>query len=122
VVFTIPFQRDFTLIGTIDQSFVGDPATVVPSEAEIDYLCSVVSTYFRTTVVTADAVWAYAGVRSLYDDCVAKLSLRLRLNRDSVDQDCDSRGAGDDGAARARAKSILLRVRSRQGGAGRSFG
>src|SRR6185437_2196867 len=34
VVFTIPFQRDFTLIGTIDQSFVGDPATVVPSEAE----------------------------------------------------------------------------------------
>src|SRR6185437_7708388 len=55
-------------------------------------------------------------------DCVAKLSLRLRLNRDSVDQDCDSRGAVDDGAARARAKSILLRVRSRQGGAGRSFG
>src|SRR5271166_5685404 len=63
-----------------------------------------------------------AAFRSLSKDCVAKLSLRLRLNRDSVDQGCDSRGAVDDGAARARTRSILLRVRSRQGGAGRSFG
>jgi glycerol-3-phosphate dehydrogenase len=72
VVFTIPFQRDFTLIGTTDQSFVGDPAIVVPTEAEIDYLCGVVSTYFRNTIVTADAVWAYAGVRALYDDGARK--------------------------------------------------
>jgi glycerol-3-phosphate dehydrogenase len=68
VVFTIPFQRDFTLIGTTDRSFTGDPAAVVPTEAEIDYLCEVVSTYFRATIVTADVVWAYAGVRALYND------------------------------------------------------
>ncbi len=72
VVFAIPFQRDFTLIGTTDQSFSGDPAIVVPTEAEIDYLCSVVSSYFRATIVTADAVWAYAGVRALYDDGARK--------------------------------------------------
>lgn len=72
VVFAIPFQRDFTLIGTTDQSFSGDPAIVVPTEAEIDYLCSVVGTYFRATIVTADVVWAYAGVRALYDDGARK--------------------------------------------------
>ena len=72
VVFTIPFQRDFTLIGTTDRSFTGDPAAVVPSEAEIDYLCEVVSTYFRATIVTADVVWAYAGVRALYNDGAGK--------------------------------------------------
>jgi glycerol-3-phosphate dehydrogenase len=44
----------------------------VPTEAEIDYLCSVVSAYFRATIVTADAVWAYAGVRALYDDGARK--------------------------------------------------
>jgi hypothetical protein len=43
-------------------------------------------------------------------DSVAKLWLRLRLDRDSVDQHCDSQGAVDDGAARARTGSILLQV------------
>ncbi len=68
VVFAIPFQRDFTLIGTTDQSFVGDPAVVMPTGEEIDYLCGVVNEYFRKPVTAADVVWAYAGVRSLYDD------------------------------------------------------
>jgi len=72
VVFVIPFQREFTLIGTTDQSFAGDPAMVVPTEAEIDYLCGVVSAYFRATIVTADVVWAFAGVRALYGDGARK--------------------------------------------------
>ena len=55
-------------------------------------------------------MWLGNGCQSLLGDCVAKLSLRRRLNRDSVDQDCDSRGAVDDGAAGARTRSILLRV------------
>jgi glycerol-3-phosphate dehydrogenase len=71
-VFTIPFQNDFTLIGTTDQSFVGDPAVVMPSGEEIDYLCGVVNEYFRDTIAAADVVWAYAGVRSLYDDGASK--------------------------------------------------
>ena len=68
VVFAIPFQRDFTLIGTTDRSFAGDPAAVAPSEAEIDYLCGVINAYFRAAIVAADIAWAYAGVRALYDD------------------------------------------------------
>ena len=68
VVFAIPFERDFTLIGTTDQSFSGDPAAVMPSADEIDYLCDVVNDYFRATITAADAVWAFAGVRALCDD------------------------------------------------------
>ena len=72
VVFAIPFQRDFTLIGTTDRPFAGDPAKVLPTGAEIDYLCGVVNEYFRTAIGAADVVWAYAGVRSLYDDGARK--------------------------------------------------
>jgi glycerol-3-phosphate dehydrogenase len=68
VVFAIPFQRDFTLIGTTDRSFTGDPAVVVPTEEEIDYLCGVINGYFRASITAADVVWAFAGVRALYDD------------------------------------------------------
>jgi glycerol-3-phosphate dehydrogenase len=68
VVFAIPFQRDFTLIGTTDELFTGDPATVAPAADEITYLCGVVNEYFRASISPADVVWAFAGVRSLYDD------------------------------------------------------
>jgi len=72
VVFTIPFQHDFTLIGTTDQTFVGDPTAVLPTGEEIEYLCGVVNEYFRSLIGAADVVWAYAGVRSLYDDGAGK--------------------------------------------------
>jgi glycerol-3-phosphate dehydrogenase len=72
IVFAIPFERDFTLIGTTDQSFSGNPAVVTPREEEIDYLCGVVNAYFRTVITTTDVVWAFAGVRSLYDDGAGK--------------------------------------------------
>lgn len=72
VVFAIPFQGDFTLIGTTDASFTGDPAAVAPTGDEIIYLCGVVNEYFRAAVSPADVVWAYAGIRSLYDDGAGK--------------------------------------------------
>jgi glycerol-3-phosphate dehydrogenase len=68
VVFVIPFERDFSLIGTTDREFSGDPAAVLPTYEEIEYLCGVVNEYFRAALSPADAVWAYAGVRALYDD------------------------------------------------------
>jgi glycerol-3-phosphate dehydrogenase len=68
VVFAIPFAGDFTLIGTTDELFTGDPATVAPAAEEIVYLCGVVNEYFRAAIGPADVVWAFAGVRSLYDD------------------------------------------------------
>jgi len=72
VVFAIPFEGDFTLIGTTDGSFFGDPAVVVPTGEEIAYLCAAVSEYFSTTLTAADMVWAFAGVRALYDDGARK--------------------------------------------------
>jgi len=72
IVFAIPFQRDYTLIGTTDRAFTGDPSTVIPSGEEIEYLCGVINDYFRTAIGSADVVWAYAGVRSLYDDGAGK--------------------------------------------------
>jgi glycerol-3-phosphate dehydrogenase len=71
VVFAIPFDRDFTLIGTTEESFAGDPAAVAASGEEIDYLCGVVNSYFRTRITVTDVAWTFAGVRALYDDGAA---------------------------------------------------
>lgn len=68
ICFAIPYEDDFTLLGTTDEGFQGDPADVAISESETDYICRAVSTYFRTPVTPADVVWSYAGVRPLYDD------------------------------------------------------
>ncbi|MCW3474286.1 glycerol-3-phosphate dehydrogenase [Limobrevibacterium gyesilva] len=68
IFFAIPYERDFTLIGTTDQDYTGDPAQVRISEAEIAYLCQGASAYFRTPVTPAQVVWTYSGVRPLYDD------------------------------------------------------
>ncbi|HMJ49246.1 MAG TPA: glycerol-3-phosphate dehydrogenase [Burkholderiales bacterium] len=68
VVFAIPFQDRFTLIGTTDISFQGDPATVSASNSEIEYLCEAVNRYFRDAVYPSEVVWHYSGVRALYDD------------------------------------------------------
>jgi len=68
VVFALPFERDFTLIGTTDGPFAGDPGAVAPSAGEINYLCAVVNDHFRAVISPADVVWAFAGVRSLHDD------------------------------------------------------
>lgn len=68
IVFIIPYQDDFTLIGTTDIPFTDDPTTVRASEDEIRYLCNLASEYLRAPVAAADAVWSYSGVRPLYDD------------------------------------------------------
>jgi glycerol-3-phosphate dehydrogenase len=68
VVFAIPFHRDFTLIGTTDSDFTDDLGSLAPTHADIVYLCSAVSEYLRNTVSPGDVVWAFAGVRALYDD------------------------------------------------------
>lgn len=68
IVFAIPYERDFTLIGTTDNDYQGDPADVRASEAEIAYLCAAAGEYFAKPVTPADVVWTYSGVRPLYDD------------------------------------------------------
>jgi glycerol-3-phosphate dehydrogenase len=68
VVFVLPFGRDFSLIGTTDEDFAGDPAAVAPTPDEILYLCQSVNSYFRHSIGVEDIKWAFSGVRSLYDD------------------------------------------------------
>jgi glycerol-3-phosphate dehydrogenase len=68
VLFAIPYERDFTLIGTTDLDYSGDPGAVAASEQEVEYLCKAASDYFRVPVTTRQVVWSYSGVRPLFDD------------------------------------------------------
>jgi glycerol-3-phosphate dehydrogenase len=68
VVFAVPYEDDFTLIGTTDIPFTGDPAGVHADETEVTYLCGLISGYLKTPVTPKDVVWKYSGVRPLYDD------------------------------------------------------
>jgi glycerol-3-phosphate dehydrogenase len=72
IVFAIPYERDFTLIGTTDLDYAGDPSNVAASEEEIGYLCAAASEYFAKPVLRSDVVWTYSGVRPLYDDGASK--------------------------------------------------
>jgi glycerol-3-phosphate dehydrogenase len=68
VVFAIPYQDHFTLVGTTDVPYADDPGRVEASPEEIDYLCRTLAEYFERPPTPADVVWAYAGVRPLFDD------------------------------------------------------
>jgi glycerol-3-phosphate dehydrogenase len=72
IIFAIPYERDFTLIGTTDQDYVGDPKDVKITDKETDYLCDAASEYFSKPVTRDDIVWTYSGVRPLFDDGASK--------------------------------------------------
>ena len=78
IVFVIPFEGSFSLIGTTDVPFAGDPAHPAITEDETAYLCRVVNRYFRHEIGPADVVWSYAGVRPLYDDASGNASAVTR--------------------------------------------
>ena len=72
VVFAIPYERDFTLIGTTDEDVTGDPGEAAITDDEIAYLCEAVNGYFKMPIARDAVVWSYAGVRPLYDDGASK--------------------------------------------------
>ncbi|WP_026783417.1 glycerol-3-phosphate dehydrogenase [Pleomorphomonas koreensis] len=90
IVFAIPYETDFTLIGTTDRDYFGDPAAVRITEAETAYLTAAASEYFDKPVTPADVVWSYSGVRPLYDDGASKAQEATRDYVLKLD--------GDDGA------------------------
>jgi glycerol-3-phosphate dehydrogenase len=92
IVFAVPYEHDFTLIGTTDIPYEDDPAKVTISQEETDYLCESVSRYFRTPVTPADVVRSYSGVRPLYDDQAENASA---VTRDYV---LDVTGGGNEPA------------------------
>ena len=68
VLFAIPYEDDFTLIGTTDREYKGDLDKVDISAAEIEYICEVASSYFRQPVEPDSVVWRYSALRPLFDD------------------------------------------------------
>jgi glycerol-3-phosphate dehydrogenase len=68
IIFAIPYETDFTLIGTTDQEHTQDPRDVVCTPAERDYLLDFANQYFKHDLSADDVVWTYSGVRPLYDD------------------------------------------------------
>ena len=68
VVFALPYEGRFTLIGTTDVAYDGDLADVGISAEETSYLCAAINRYFVRPIGVGDIVWSYAGVRPLLDD------------------------------------------------------
>ncbi|MGH8237300.1 MAG: glycerol-3-phosphate dehydrogenase [Steroidobacteraceae bacterium] len=68
IVFAIPYEQKWTLVGTTDVPFSGDPAHVRITDDEIRYLCDTVNRYFQRSIGPSDVRWTYAGVRPLFDD------------------------------------------------------
>jgi glycerol-3-phosphate dehydrogenase len=68
VVFAIPYEEAFTLIGTTDVEHTGEPGEARCSDQEVAYLCALTAHYFARPVTPADVVWRFSGVRPLLDD------------------------------------------------------
>ncbi len=68
IVFAIPYEQDFTLVGTTDVDYHDDPAHPAITPEETRYLCDAANEYFRQPIQPADVVHSYSGVRPLYDD------------------------------------------------------
>ena len=89
IVFVIPYEQEFSLIGTTDVDYQGDPAAASISPEETNYLLHVINNHFRQTLTHADIVWSYSGVRALFD--------------------------GEGGAAQAASRDYLLDVHAKHG-------
>jgi glycerol-3-phosphate dehydrogenase len=90
IVFVIPYDRDFTLVGTTDKLHEGDPGEVAMDGAEEQYLLAVFNQHFKQQLSSADIRWRYAGVRPLCDDESASPSA---LTRDyTIEMQADEQG------------------------------
>ncbi|MGZ8292049.1 MAG: glycerol-3-phosphate dehydrogenase [Telluria sp.] len=78
IVFAIPYEQDYTLIGTTDLDYTGDLDRVKISDAEVAYLCQLSNRYFRHAIDPSDVVWSYSGVRPLVEDDAASAQAATR--------------------------------------------
>lgn len=78
IVFAIPYEQKFTLIGTTDIPWKQEPGKVNIAPDEVTYLCESVNRYLNVQVKESDVVWSYAGLRPLYDDASANASAVTR--------------------------------------------
>ncbi len=68
VVFAIPYEGDYTMIGTTDHDVGREPMDATATQEEIDYLCRTASGFFREEIKPSSVVWSFAGIRPLHDD------------------------------------------------------
>ncbi|HLY56618.1 MAG TPA: glycerol-3-phosphate dehydrogenase [Stellaceae bacterium] len=78
IVFAIPYEGRFTLVGTTDVPFAAGPGAVAIDPAEIAYLCASLGCWFRIAPAPADIVWSYAGIRPLHDDAAGEAAAVTR--------------------------------------------
>ena len=78
IIFAIPYESEFTLVGTTDVEHHGDVGAARIEAGEVDYLCTQASRYFARPVRAADVVWSYSGVRPLLDDATGDPSAVTR--------------------------------------------
>ncbi len=91
IVFVLPYQKNFSLIGTTDVNFTGDPGAATISDDEVTYLCETVNRYFKRSIAPKDVVSHFSGVRALYGDMDEDAS---EISRDYVlDLDGDDDGS-----------------------------
>ncbi len=81
IIFSIPYQEKFTLLGTTDCDYQGNPSDVHITDTEIDYICAAASEYFIQPILREHVVWTYSGVRPLYDNGASKAQ---EITRDYV--------------------------------------
>lgn len=86
IIFAIPYHQEFTLIGTTDHEFSGDPYDAKITPQEIDYLITSANEYFKNEITEVDIVATYSGVRSLFDDGASKAQETTRDYVIRVDQ------------------------------------
>lgn len=85
IIFLIPYLEKFSLIGTTDENFIGDPRDVKISATEVQYLCNAVNLFLQTPIQPADVIHSYAGVRALFagnENSPAKMSRDYHLHLD----------------------------------------
>jgi glycerol-3-phosphate dehydrogenase len=87
IVFAIPYEGEFTLLGTTDLDYHGNLDSVAIGPDEIDYLCQLANHYFEQQITPADVVWSYSGVRPLVEDsavAAAAVTRDYRLEFDAA--------------------------------------
>ncbi|SHG16601.1 glycerol-3-phosphate dehydrogenase [Bradyrhizobium erythrophlei] len=67
LIFASPYERDFTLIGTVGHAFKGDPAAVSMAAADVAYLCDAANRYFRERVEPSDVIRTISGANLAMD-------------------------------------------------------
>lgn len=87
ILFAIPFEKEYTLLGTTDEDYKGDLGQVEINDQEIQYICNAISQYFRQPVNTSDVIWSYSGVRPLFDDATSNISKVTRDYKLVMDED-----------------------------------